>query len=84
MAVDPNVRWIGLSDDGRPLTITALRSIDLQSARWALGGSAVPHRIFRKSFIYVRGLYSRHGRFYPPYGPLPDVNWRQLAVNFAD
>jgi hypothetical protein len=84
MAVDPNVRWIGLTAEGQPLTVAALRSIDMATARWSGNGEAAPHPIFRKRYTFVRGLYSRHGRFYPPYTPIPDVNWRQLVQNFID
>ena len=31
--------------------------------------------LFSKSFVYLSGLYSRHGQFYPPFTPIPDVNW---------
>lgn len=29
-------------------------------------------------FFYINGLYSRHGRFYPPFLPVPDINWVEL------
>jgi hypothetical protein len=32
-------------------------------------------------FTWIYSLYSRHGRFYPPYDPVPDVNWAELAQN---
>jgi hypothetical protein len=40
--------------------------------------------IFRSDFTYVIGLFSRHGRFYPPFTPIPDVNWRQIVYNLVD
>jgi hypothetical protein len=36
--------------------------------------------IYGAPFTYVYGL-SRHGRFYPPYNAVPDVNWGELAQN---
>ncbi len=84
MAIDPNVRWMGLTTDGELLTTVALRSVDVVKTRWAGGNGVAPHPIFLKSYIVVRGLYSRHGRFYPPYTPIPDINWRQLFQNFSD
>lgn len=83
MAVDPNVRWLGLTPDRRPLTVAAVRGIGVEGAQWATEASAPPHPIFSGAFVFVRGLYSRHGRFYPPYSPIPDVNWLQLAQNFT-
>jgi hypothetical protein len=83
MAVDPNVRWIGLSAAGEPLTVADLRTIDAKTAKWAPEVTQPPHAIFFRPYVYIRGLYSRHGRFYPPYSPIPDVNWGQLAQNFG-
>lgn len=84
IAVDPNVRWIGLTADGQALDVGGLRGVDLASVRWDGDGAVRPHAIFDEPYTFIRGLYSRHGRFYPPYTPIPDVNWRQLASNFAD
>lgn len=83
MLVEPNVPWIGLTADGRTVDAAALRSIDMADARWAPGVTGKPHPIFSNAYAYVRGLYSRHGGFYPPYTPIPDVNWRQLVQNFG-
>jgi hypothetical protein len=30
--------------------------------------------------VAIRGLYSRHGRFYPPYNRLPDVNYPEFLI----
>jgi len=70
LLVDPNRRWIGLTADGK---LSGLRNISAQKWR------KPPARILRHPYIYVRGLYSRHGRFYPPYDPIPDVNWPELV-----
>lgn len=32
--------------------------------------------------VFVYGLYSRHGQFYPPYNFVPDYNLRELLYNF--
>lgn len=83
MAVDPVYRWIGLTKAGQVLDVAALRNLDVESETWAEGITAKPHPIFRGPFVMVRGLYSRHGRFFPPYTPVPDVNWQQLLTNFG-
>jgi hypothetical protein len=83
MTIDPNTRWIGLTQDGRVVDIAGLRALDAAKTAWA-GEGAQPHPIFSAPFVFVRGLYSRHGRFYSPYTPVPDVNWRQLVQNFTD
>ena len=79
MIVDSNVRWIGLTRDGRPAALARLsRDPD---GPWHPSIEAPVAQIFRSPFTYVYGLYSRHGRFYPPYNPVPDVNWKELAEN---
>ena len=83
LAVDPNVRWVALTSAREPLTVGAIRGRDRTSTQWAAEVSAAPHPIFNGSYTYIRGLYSRHGRFYPPYGPIPDVNLWQLLQNFT-
>ena len=40
---------------------------------------------FTVPFTFVFGLYSRHGQYFPPFMPFPDVNWRDLVVfNLTD
>lgn len=83
MAVDPINRWIGLTRDGRVLDVASLRTTGVATGPWAESVPGKPHSIFRGPFVLVRGLYSRHGRFFPPYTAVPDVNWRQLLTNFG-
>ena len=40
--------------------------------------------ILKNNFIYIIGLYSRHGRFYPPYNFIPDINWGEFMYNFLN
>lgn len=75
MIVDSNRDWLGLTTSGKPLDLEQLRETD---RRLVIGR---PTKIFNGPFTYVYGLYSRHGGFYPPYNPVPDVNWSELAQN---
>jgi hypothetical protein len=85
MVVDSNARWMGLTASGRPFTLAALRSDpSLGTAPQHAAAKARINHIFRSDFTYVIGLFSRHGRFYPPYTPIPDVNWREMLYNFVD
>jgi hypothetical protein len=84
IVVDSNARWIGLTAGGRALSVEELRgSPDLASSAWDRRVSDPPSFIFAMRFTYVIGLYSRHGRFYPPFVPVPDVDVAQLWHNFA-
>ena len=40
-----------------------------------------PFNIYMKPFIYIYGLYSRHGKFYPPYNLVPDINYGEFIQN---
>ena len=37
--------------------------------------------IYTNFFVAVYGLYSRHGRFYPPYNLIPDINYGEFIQN---
>lgn len=82
IAVDSNARWIGLDAEGRVWSVEALRARDPFTVAW---DPRVPERLswaqFAGPFTYVIGLYSRHGGFFPPYTPVPDVNYAQLLAN---
>ncbi len=76
MVVDSRIPWLGLTIKREPVSIRELKNID-QSL---LIGS--PYPLLRSGeFNWLYGLYSRHGRFYPPYNFVPDVNWREMAHN---
>lgn len=79
LLVDSNHRWIGLTREGRPVDLAELRS--KPDRHWHQLVKDPPAPIFRRPFTWVYGLYSRHGRFYSPYTPIPDVNWRELTEN---
>ena len=42
-------------------------------------------KILTESYIFLYGLYSRNGQFYPPFAPSscprPEINWRELFYN---
>lgn len=76
MLVGSNEPWLGLTKSGEPVDLAKLEKIDPR----LLAGE--PNGIFTEPFTWVYGLYSRHGGFFPPYTPFPDVNWAEFAQNF--
>lgn len=82
MVIDTNVRWIGLDADRDPVSLDDIQETGLRS--WASENQDPIDSIFTKPFVQVRGLYSRHGYFYPPFSPLPDFNFRQSVSNVTD
>ena len=77
MYVDSNYPFVLVSKDNQPVTIGMLRRMD-----WArLQDQPVQKKFFRKEPNIFYGLYSRHGHFYPPNVPLPDIDWSQILHN---
>jgi len=79
MLIDSNSQWIGLTADGEVVTAVELRQAPDQV--WDARSKDKPMAIFSRPYRVIYGLYSRHGKFYPPYLPVPDLNWRQLLHN---
>jgi hypothetical protein len=75
LVVDSNDPWISIDEHENPLSITAVENA--HSVSWA----QAPPDFYAQPFIAVYGLYSRHGQFYPPYAPGPNVNFRELLEN---
>ena len=78
LLVDSNERWISLDAGSRPWSAAELkRAADfrLSMPEWSPNNHASMNGLFSRSFVYLPGLYSRHGQFYPPFTPIPDVNW---------
>jgi hypothetical protein len=70
LLVDPDRRWIGLTADGKLATLD-----NLSGQKWR----SKYEPMLGRPFIYLRGVYSRHGRFYPPYNAIPDVSWPEIV-----
>jgi hypothetical protein len=83
LVVDPNRRWIGLTHDGEPVDLETLQHMHVRAQGWDPRVTKRTDRVFRGPFTYVIGLYSRHGRFYPPYNSVPDIDWGQIPDNFG-
>ena len=85
MAVDPDIPWIGLTDH---LEVISVRKLQKEAGKKIYTWNALAQRdlndIFESDFVYVTGLYSRHGRFYPPYNRIPDINYPQFLSNISD
>jgi len=81
MLIDSNARWIGLDAQRNPVSIDRIQDGLDDIGGWAPENRDPMNAIFNASFIQVRGLYSRHGYFYPPFIPVPDLNLRQILSN---
>ena len=80
LVVDSNAHWVSMDAEGRPISIEKVKYSVEHSVpiRWGL---KPPSPIYEEPFIFVYGMYSRHGYFYPPYNSIPDVNYGELLRN---
>ena len=92
LVIDSNFPWIALDVNNNPLSIKNIQqsldnSVDIdwkKSPLDVVGGNTskyVKSIIYTKPFVAVYGLYSRHGRFYPPYNLIPDINYGEFIQN---
>jgi hypothetical protein len=83
MAVDSNARWIGLDAADSVYSVEDIQGRDPFAITWAPKvREPISWALINEPFTYVIGLFSRHGGFFPPYTPVPDVNYAQLLLNF--
>jgi hypothetical protein len=82
MVIDSNARWIGLDSAHDAISIDDIQDQGLKP--WASENRDPINKIFGDHFVQIRGLYSRHGYFYPPFTPIPDFNFGQLLGNVTD
>lgn len=79
LVVDSNDSWVSLDKQGNPVPIEQIQSdVGPCNISWS---KPFPSGIYKKPFTFVYGLYSRHGRFYPPYNFIPDINYKELMQN---
>lgn len=81
MVVDANDAFLGLTADGDPLDAVELRaglrdgsrSFDAETGR----------AYFHGRYVAAYGLHSRHGAFFAPRLPVPDVAWGDVGYNLG-
>jgi hypothetical protein len=82
LVVDSNDPWISIDKQGDPESISEIETLGItHRISWH---EAPPNSIYTEPFIAIYGLYSRHGQFYPPYAPVPNVNFGELLANWQD
>lgn len=82
MAVDTRSLWIGLTKDGKPVSLHQLQEKGYDGFAWPEPRIAEPWPLLKNDFYIIYGLYSRHGQFYPPYTKyIPDINWGEFIID---
>ena len=85
LMVDSNDLWIALAPDGEPVSMHKMQQTLLaeQPLKWLIPTPDSDDNFYNNRCIPIYGLYSRHGRFYPPYtSGIPDFRLRGLLYNF--
>ena len=81
LVVDSNNRWISIDINKQPISIQDIM-LSTKNAKHIKWFQPPPSDIYKLPFTYVYGLYSRHGKFYPPYNFIPDINYYEFIQNF--
>lgn len=76
--------WIGLDSDGNVFDLGDLQKISGQPPHLDARLEGPIPGILIDPFVYYYGLYARHGKFYPPYNAIPDVNWPDFVSYYFD
>lgn len=81
LVVDSNDQWLSIDTQGNPVSIAKIK-LSTEGSGEISWRQKAPTRIYKEPFVFIYGLYSRHGKFYPPYTFIPDVNYKELIQNF--
>jgi hypothetical protein len=84
MIVDSNAEWIGLDNDSSVYSCKKIQYFiqENKNISWQLPYPQEFKKFYGEECHVIYGLYSRHGKFYPPYNFIPDYNLRELLYNF--
>lgn len=82
LVITPNHAWLPIDDQNNPVSIKQIQAATENGTpiNWAF--PKPPDAIYFARFVYIYGLYSRHGQFYPPYNAIPDINYKEFMDNF--
>lgn len=80
LIVDSNEPWVSTDRKNQPRSIGNIQasaeiSVPIQ---W---NKEPQTSMYAQPFTFVYGLYSRHGKFYPPYNFIPDINYGEFIEN---
>jgi hypothetical protein len=82
MIVDSVHRWIARDQEGEAYSLAQWQDYAPKDAKsWSHLNKGTIYPVLADDFIYMYGLYSRHGHFYPPYNPVPDIHWPAFITN---
>lgn len=80
LVVDSNVPWIAIDSKNNPISIKKIQQ-SISDSVYIDWKEPPIDSVYSLSFSILYGVYSRHGRFYPPYNFIPDINYREFIQN---
>lgn len=85
LIVDSNYKWLSLDTTGNPVSLNKLMQYNrhYKLTNWLEEYPIDLNDIYEIPFTYVYGLYSRHGKYYPPYSVIPDINYTEFLLNLT-
>ena len=81
MLLDPQTSTLALDPEGNPISIEKI--VKEKTVVFPAGTSDQRFDYYQAPLIAVYGLYSRHGKFYPPFNFIPNINWSEFFENFT-
>jgi len=80
LVIDSNSPWVSIDINKKPISINKIKlnTTDSSKIKW---NNKPPIYLYEEPFTYVYGLYSRHGKAYPPYNFIPDINYSEFIQN---
>ncbi|MBT5551572.1 MAG: hypothetical protein HOJ79_13965 [Nitrospina sp.] len=82
LVIDSNDPWISLDKQALPVSIKKIQSdTEIRNIEWHPKYLRHMDNMYKNPFVVVYGLYSRHGRFYPPFNFIPDIHWPEFSYN---
>lgn len=85
MSVGTNCNWLGITRDGKLLTVGTLKTMLSANEKIDMKKQPCFGSLFwdeHPKFHFVYGVYSRHGSFFSPHIGLPEINFKMLIYNF--
>lgn len=81
MAVESLDPIVGIDEEGEIYDVADIRE-GLQSGEVDDNtfGTEIPSTFFNGEYVYGRGVYSRHGYFFEPHIPVPEVSWEHFQL----
>lgn len=82
LLVEPTVNKLWLDQQGNPLSASMIRDA-AQAGEVTIDELELEllYPLYNESFFYIYGLYSRHGHFFKPFNPVPDIHYREFLQN---